>query len=160
MAKKKKTDITTMSIDQLTEELGGREIAGFFIAWLSEGRNATKAYLKLHPEVTEKSAGVLGSRMLGKVRRDVVMQSYGLDINAYMTQLNEGLNATKLADDGEGVVELPDHKVRRDYHKTLGQLLGIEGGDAGVQVQVNVQKATDSWLSDAYEDAEVVDAES
>lgn len=153
---KKETDITKLSADQLSELLGSDEVALFFVTWLKHNRNATKAYMELHPDCTERSAATLSSRMLRKVDREVVMQAYGLDLNKYMEQLRDGLNATRFQDDGEGITEVPDHKVRKEYHKTMGQLLGIEGQDAGVAIQVNVQKAMTDWQSDIYEEAEVV----
>jgi hypothetical protein len=95
----------------------------FFITWLKNGLNASKAYKKLHPEVTDHSARTLGSRELAKVDKTAIMQSYGLDVETYFRQLKEGLKAIRL--DAAGQV-FPDHKTRRAYHEVLGKLLNIE----------------------------------
>ena len=50
-------------------------------------------------------------------------------------------------------MERPDHKTRREYHKALGQIMGIEGKDVG-NVIVNVGKALNDWTEGAYEDVE------
>lgn len=39
----------------------------FILEWLNNGKNAKRACFKLHPSVTERSAEVLGSRLLRKV---------------------------------------------------------------------------------------------
>lgn len=39
----------------------------FLAEWLNNGKNAKRAYLKFHPNVSEHSAEVLGSRQLRKV---------------------------------------------------------------------------------------------
>lgn len=38
--------------EQLEEIIGNKELVLFFLAWLKNKRNATKAYLELHPDVT------------------------------------------------------------------------------------------------------------
>lgn len=109
----------------------------FYLAWVKNGLNASKAYKELHPKVTDHSADTLGSRMLSKVDKTIVMQAYGLDQQIYFDQLKEGIDATKW-NDFTGEREA-DHKTRREYHKTLGKLLGIEREDENTQpIQVNV----------------------
>lgn len=142
---------------ELEAIIGDHDVALFFASYLKHNRVAWKAYKELHPEVTEGSARTLGARVLSKVDKGLVMAAYGLDLDAYITQLKEGMAATRFVDDGEGIVAQPDHKVRRDYHKALGQLIGVEGPEAQTNIQVNVNKATDDWTNGMYEEAEVVD---
>jgi hypothetical protein len=119
---------------------GNAELALFYIAWLKNGLNSTRAYLELHPNVTQGSAEVLGSRVLGKVSKEMILKAYSLDIGKYMLQLKEGLEATRpisasilVTKDGKlikaadhGAIEVPDHMTRKFYHDKLGKLLGIE----------------------------------
>jgi len=92
----------------------------FFNEWCGNGLNAKKAYQKIHPDVTERSAQTLGSRMLRRVDTLDILDRYGLGIDIYMKQLKLGLNAEL------GSSRKPDHKVRRHYHKVLGKLLKKE----------------------------------
>lgn len=141
------------ALKELEAVIGDNEVTLFFLAWIKNNRNAKAAYQELHPTVDEGSAKTLGSRMLSKVDRSLVLAAYGLDINAYMTQLKDGMGATRLEDDGEGIVERPDHKTRREYHKALGQIMGVEGKDVN-NITVNVNKAVNEWTDGAYEDVE------
>ncbi len=111
---------------------GNIDLALFYVTWIKNGLNASKAYKELHPDITDGSAEVLGSRMLGKVSRSAIMEAYGLDQNLYFTQLKEALGATKW-NDFTGERE-PDHRVRKDYHDKLGKLLGIETDSPIVQI--------------------------
>jgi len=117
------------------------ELMDFFNEWSTNGHNATKAYLRFHPNCTEKSASVLGARVLGKVNKAEIMREFGLDENAYFKQLNDGLNATKW-NDFTGDRE-PDHKTRLPYHDKVGRMLGIESEQQPNQtnVQVNISEA-------------------
>jgi hypothetical protein len=96
----------------------------FYLSWLKNGLNATVAYKELHPEVKEHSASVLGSRLLAKVDKNLLMQANGLDHQKYYNQLKDGMDATKW-NDFTGERE-PDHKTRQPYHDKLGKLLDIE----------------------------------
>ena len=154
MAKKKTKVITTkpaskeqVSLPEITDLLGGdTELALFFVEWLDNGFNATKAYLKLHPNVTDHTARVVGSRWLAKVDISTVLEAMDLGRSKYLEQLKAGLNAgrifaiTKWDKNGKKVQELdfsqPDHKVRRLYHEALGQMLGVEE-KSGVKIQNN-----------------------
>lgn len=108
----------------------------FYVTWVKNGLQSGKAYKELHPEVTDHSAEVLGSRWLSRVERPLVMQAYGLDLSIYYQQLKDGLGATK-RDQFTGEVN-PDHKTRLGYHDKLGKQLGIETDQAQVNVQVVV----------------------
>ena len=126
-----------LTINELEEILGSKERTLFYLTWLKHNRNATQAYLELHPNVTERSASTLGSRELGKVDIKVIASAYGLDSQKYFQQLNEALDADKW-NDYTGEREA-DHKTRKPYHDKLGGILGIETkSGVNVNVQVNV----------------------
>lgn len=96
----------------------------FVGAWLKHSRNATKAYLELHPNVTYESARVLGSRLLTKVNIQDILVMYDLGLERYLKQLDAGLEAQRwnhLTKEWE-----PDHRTRFLYFETLGRLLGFE----------------------------------
>lgn len=136
-------------LEKLTQLVGGdEETAHFFLEWLSNGRNATKAYLKFHPEVSRQSAGVLGSAKLKNISISEVLAAYGLNGEAYIKQLKDGLKAKtggilrKFDKFGNVVQEYdmrkPDHKVRRLYHEPLGQILGFENRKGDTVNQLNI----------------------
>lgn len=126
----------TPNIEALKEALGNDlDLVLFYLSWLKNGMNATKAYLELHPDCTEASSAVLGHRQLRKVNKDLVMEAYGLDYNLYFKQLYEGAQAQKW-NDFTGERE-PDHNTRRPYHDKLGKLLGIESDKVGIAIQNN-----------------------
>lgn len=119
------------------------EVAQFFLVWLQNGRNATKAIMAIHPEYkNEHTASVVGSRLLGRVDKSQLAKAYGISYEAYFNQLRDGMNAMK----GKNK---PDHKVRRDYHKAAGEILGIEQKSNGnnTAVQVNIGKAINDWIA-------------
>ena len=117
---------------------GDMELAQFLNEWLNNGKNATEAYKKVHPNVKHESASVLGSKLLGKISPAVIMREFGLTENLYFDQLYAGVNATKW-NDFTGEREA-DHKTRKDYHDKMGKLLGIEKNEQQsptVAVQIN-----------------------
>ena len=120
---------------------GDLDVLLFYLSWLKNGLNATKAYKELHPHVTNGSAEVLGSRVLGKVRKEQVALAYGLDVQKYFEQLRDGLGATKW-NDFTGEREA-DHKTRRSYHEVLGRLLSLEEDQRGGNVNVGIIVNTD-----------------
>ena len=105
----------------------------FYLTWLKNGLNATKAYKELHPDVQDFSAKTLGSRQLQKVDKSLLMAAYDLDVQLYMQQLKDGLQAQE-RDHFTGEI-MPDHKTRKGYHDKLGKLLGIEDE---LKAQVNI----------------------
>lgn len=107
----------------------------FYVTWVKNGLNAGKAYKELHEDVDEHSARTLGSRLLTKVDKQLVMNAYGLDAQRYYSQLAAGLDAMK--SDITGNV-YPDHKTRLGYHDKLGKQLGIETDQPNTLVQVVV----------------------
>lgn len=137
--KKTKPSNGVVNVDELQEAFGkDLDLFLFFVTWLKNGLNATKAYQELHPDVDYHSATVLGSRMLGKVSREQVMTAYGLGAEKYFEQLRDGLNATK-RDHFTGEI-YEDHVARKPYHDKLGKLLGIEVEAPQTAVQVNISE--------------------
>lgn|SRR5574343_25580 len=124
------------------------EVAQFYLVWLQNGRNGTKAYLALHPEVKENSACILAGRLLGKVNKTEIARAFGISYKEYFQQLKEGMNAErKVRSFGKVVDIVPDHKIRRSYHEAVGQMLGVETKNQGnTAVQVNVNKVVDDWI--------------
>lgn len=118
---------TSSIIEIIKDEFEDVKDAIFFLEWLKCGQNCTKAYKNLHPECTEPSCRVLGSRQLAKVNKSLVLEAFGLGYEAYINQLKDGLNATKYIETSPNErEEVPDHKTRRAYHKVQGEILGIE----------------------------------
>lgn len=114
------------------------ELAEFWTLWIMNEKNAKKAYLQMRPNVTEESAKVQGSVYLSdltKLNPSLIMSSYGLDADLYLTQLHDGVKADKW-NDFTGERE-PDHKTRKAYHDKLGIALGIESNQPQVAVQIN-----------------------
>lgn len=141
------TTQTQVTLQAITDLLGGDvELAQFFLEWLDNGHNATKAYLKFHPNVTEGSARVLGSATLSNINIPLVLEALGMGRSRYLEQLEAGLSAgkifvlTKFDRKGRKVAKLdlsqPDHKTRRLYHEAQGKILGIEK-ESGAVVQFN-----------------------
>lgn len=130
-------DINKPNLKELEKAFDGDlDLVLFFLTWVKNGKNASKAYLELHPEVDPHSARVLGSRQLAKVSIQSILEVYGVGLDEYVNQLREGHQATKW-NDFTGDRE-PDHKTRESYNKRLGMLLGVERPDSQVNVQVNV----------------------
>lgn len=131
---------------------GSRKRALFFSKWLEHNKNATEAYIDLHPNVSKPVASVLGSKMLRKINIPAVLEAYGLGLDKYLIQLKDGLEANKQISgiviggklkeaDGKthDFIEVPDHAVRKGYHDKLGKLLGIEKAD-GSTVSIDNKK--------------------
>ncbi len=143
-------------LDELEEILDNdKNLVLFFLAWLKNGQNATKAYRELHPNVTYESAMVMGSNSLRKIKIPVIMETYGLDLNEYFKKLKEGLEATKVVSARiilkkgsnelsnqeansrtDDFIEVPDYAVRKQYHDKVGKLLGIEKDKEGLGILI------------------------
>lgn len=142
------------TLDELEEMLGSKERVLFYLTWLKNDRNATKAYLELHPGVSEKSAGVLGSKMLGNISILPIANAYNLNHERYLQMIDEGLDATKpisALNTGKDAgskdmdfIEVPDHQTRLKYHDKLGKLIGVESDRQQTNVQVNVLNKLDT----------------
>lgn len=172
-AKKRKLSIPLMpKKNQLTTDIsvlesvfeGDKEMVLFFLAWIKHGRNATQAYKELHPNVSDQVASVLGSRKLGKVSIEMVLDSYGIGVTDYFNQLKDGLNAMKqmegmaISTNGEiakAITEVPDHRTRRVYHKALGEILKIERNEnnvVNVANQINNANSINNIQDDELDD--------
>lgn len=140
----------TVTLRELIDLLGGKdktELAMFFMEWLNNGMNAKNAYLKFHPNITDRSAMVLGSRELRKVDIPLILEALDMGTSSYFEQLKAGLNAgktfilKKYDKNGKIVKELsshqPDHKTRRLYHEAQGKMLGFETNSPTSLVQNN-----------------------
>lgn len=121
---------------KLAEEIGDIDLTLFFIEWMANSRNATKAYKALHPGISDLSAQSGGSRWLAQIPVRHVMDCYGLGVERYFQQLDEGLKANRKRaevvdrdDKGRPVYEYfdeEDHRTRRLYHEAQGRMLGLE----------------------------------
>ena len=126
---------------------GDVDLALFYLAWIKNGLNASKAYKELHPEVKAHSADTLGSRLLKKVDKSAILDAYGLDQELYFKQLKEGVQAMK-TDHFTGE-QSPDHKTREKYHDKLGKQLGLEQDKVSILQQFNIGgKSTVEWIED------------
>jgi len=117
-------EFNTNHILPIDEMIGGdKEIALFLAEWLKNGLNASAAYKALHPNVSDDSARVLGSKKLTKINISAILAGYDIGFNDYILGLKEGLVATKLNEPtGEKV---PDYRTRLEFHRILGKLLGF-----------------------------------
>lgn len=122
---KKGKALTREKREEEIEKAIPREVR-FFAEWVKT-RNVGKAYQEIEPNIDKDMAKVEGEKMLASLEVDKVLKVYGLDMDTYLKQLKGGLEAMKWIDDGEGMLETPDHTVRRQYHKILGELLKLEG---------------------------------
>lgn len=146
------------SLNDLEEILGSKERVLFYLTWLKHDRNATQAYLELHPNVTEHSAAVLGGKMLRNIDILPIANAYNLNHERYLKMIDEGLDATKpisALNTGKDAgskdmdfIEVPDHQTRLKYHDKLGKLIGVESDKQQTNVQVNVLNKLESYKKD------------
>jgi len=70
----------------------------FIEAYISNGGNATEAFLAINKMVNKNTAGVLGHRMLRKVKIEIkdTLDRIGLTDVYLANKLKEGLEATKV----------------------------------------------------------------
>ena len=71
----------------------------FIEAYISNGGNATRAFLAINKKVSKDTAGVLGLRMLRKVKVEVesILDQIGLNDVYLMRKLKEGLETRNLS---------------------------------------------------------------
>jgi len=139
-------DLTKPNVKQLEKIFeGDLDLVLFYLAWLKNGLNATKAYKELHPNVDEHSCSVLGCRQLAKVNKEAIMRAYGLDRELYFTQLKDGVQADKW-NDFTGEREA-DHKTRKPYHDKLGNLLDLENPsiEGGLHFHQHIEEQRDKY---------------
>lgn len=147
--KKKEIQITPLDVELIKDQFESEEDALFYLTWLECGQNATEAYKKLHPKVSDHSARVLGSRAFGRIDKTIILEVVGLGLGKWMEQLREGLGAVKYV--GLGAMEVPDHKVRRAYHQVQGELLGVEKSGQS-QTNVNIFNQVANKLDQYFEE--------
>jgi len=161
-----KTKALTTDIAVLEKAFeGDKEMVLFFLSWMKHDRNATAAYLELHPDVTKESAAVMGSLKLRNIKIEIILESYGIGPAKYLEQLKEGLEANRkraevIDRDKKGApiyayVDEPDHKIRRKYHESLGKMLGfekLEQPSNNMAVQINNQNLIDNTPDDELDD--------
>ncbi len=95
----------------------------FFEAYLENSCNGTRAYLQLHPEVTEKSAATLASRLLRKVDLTKLLAAHGITMWEHIEAIKAGASATtRDKDTGE---ELPDWRTRGFFRTMIDKWLAI-----------------------------------
>lgn len=137
------------TLNDLEEMLGSKERVLFYLTWVKHNRNATQAYLELHPTCSEVSARTLGSKMLANIDIRLIANQYGLTHEKYLEKIKEGLDATKAVsaisvgkDAGSrdvDFIDVPDHQTQLKYHDKLGKLLGIESNQSQQQQpQINI----------------------
>ncbi|MBI2017763.1 hypothetical protein HYS92_01810 [Candidatus Daviesbacteria bacterium] len=79
----------------IEEIVGDKEVPIFLDEWLKNGLNASAAYKALHPNASDASARVLGSKKLTKNNISAILAGYDLGYSDYILSLKEGLVATK-----------------------------------------------------------------
>ena len=115
-------EFNTNHILPIDEMIGGdKEIALFLAEWLKNGLNASAAYKAIHPNVSDASARVLGSKKLTKINISAILAGYDLSYNDYMLGLKEGLSAMKLHEQTREKV--PDYKQSLRSFQDLKQSL-------------------------------------
>lgn len=108
-------------LDDLTK--GNPMVPAFLAEWLKNGFDAGAAYRTLRPSVTDNSSRVLGSRLLSKVNKLAVLSAMGFNQTDWFKALQEGLQAVR-QNQLTGEI-IPDFRVRLEYLKLTGKLLGI-----------------------------------
>lgn len=141
--------------NDLVEMFGDINLAIFFMEWLNNNRNATKAFAALHPgryDLSDKKqarvCSVMGSNYLGRIDISRILDAYGIGLDKYLKKIKDGIDAkTKEAFVLGGVsnarlevVEHENHEVQLQYHTKLGKILKIEQDENGNQnnTQVNI----------------------
>ncbi len=117
------SEFSTNNLSLMEEIVGDKEVPIFLAEWLKNGLNASAAYKVLHPNVSDASARVLGSKKLTKINISAILAGYDLGVNDYILGLKEGLAALKFNElTGEKVA---DYRTRLEFHRILGKLLGF-----------------------------------
>ena len=89
----------------------------FLKAYIELKGNATKAYLKIHPNVTLESARRLGSLLLSKidVKMTEMLNLIGVTDHILSEKLQAGLNATRTTGTGKNKKTIPNYYVVAKY---------------------------------------------
>ena len=105
----------------------------FIKSYIDNNGNATEAYLTINSKANKNTAGVLGNRMLRKVKIDInfILNQVGLNDVYLMNKLKEGLESESLSIRVrylDMVLKLknsyPVEKEKQDDHKVI--FLGTE----------------------------------
>lgn len=152
MAKPKtkgKAELTVSQLKELSEALGDDlDLAKFFTHWLSNGQNATEAYIATKPDVSSRAvAAVMGSRWLSRIDAPIALSIYNLGIDRYLKKIDEGLEAKQdkvMTTKSGNTIDMsgPDWEVRQYFHEKLGRLLGVaaeEKAATGLTLNLNQQ---------------------
>jgi len=94
--------------------------------------------MELHKGIDERSAAVLGSKMLRNIDIGLIASAYGLNHEKYFNVLKSAIDADKW-NDFTGERE-KDYKTIKPYHDKLGKLLGLETDAPIVAQQINIQE--------------------
>jgi len=89
----------------------------FLKAYIDLKGNATKAYLRIHPQVKANSAAELGSKLLKKIDISMaeLLNKMGLDDAVLGEKLKDGLNAERQVGSGENKKKVPNYYVVAKY---------------------------------------------
>lgn len=155
MAKPKdstKGTVVALSADQIKELAecfdNNVELALFFTHWISNGHNATEAYMQVYPKTSSREvAQVMGSRWLSRIDMPVALGIYNLGMDRYLKKIDEGLDAKQdkvMTTKSGNTIDMsgPDWQVRQYFHEKLGKLLGVEietKGAGGLTLNLNQQ---------------------
>jgi len=108
------------------------DLAMFFTQWVSNGHNATEAYMTLYPSTSSREvAQVMGSRWLSKIDMPVALGIYNLGMDRYLTVIDEGLKAKQekvMTTKAGNTIDMSgdDWDTKKYFHEKLGRLLGVE----------------------------------
>jgi hypothetical protein len=113
-----------------------------FLKLYFETGNGTQAALAAYDTDDPRAASVIAAENLAKLREPVraLMEAKGISVGRLIEILDEGLQANKvvsaqvlvkqdgsvLKKEDEGMIEVPDHFVRRLYVETAAKWLGLE----------------------------------
>lgn len=118
--------------------------------------NATQSYMEVYKVKDVEVAAVNASRLLSnaKVSLRALIEKKGLGLGDLIDVLKEGIKATRtvsaqilvkenggvLKKEDEGIIEVPDYRVRHDYIRTAAKWLGVEEEQTeGTKIAVGVQ---------------------
>jgi len=96
----------------------------FLKAYIECKGNATKAYLKVFPQVKKNSAPELASRLLKKIDISMaeLLDKMGIDDHTISQKLLEGLNATTTTGKGKDKIIKPNYYIRARYLDMIHRL--------------------------------------
>lgn len=89
----------------------------FLKAYIDLKGNATRAYMRIHPNVKPNSARELGSKLLSKIDISMaeLLNKMGLDDAILGQKLQAGLNAERVTGTGKNKKKIPNYYVVAKY---------------------------------------------